>query len=39
MAAEGIEAINKRPDEVVAFFKAETARWGKVVRAAGIAAH
>lgn len=36
MAAEGIVPVNKRPDEVVAFLKEETAKWGKVVRAAGI---
>jgi tripartite-type tricarboxylate transporter receptor subunit TctC len=38
MAAEGIVPVNKRPDEVVAFLKEETAKWGKVVRAAGISA-
>lgn len=38
MAAEGIVPLNKRPDEVVAFLKEETAKWGKAVRAAGISA-
>lgn len=36
MAAEGIEAIAKTPEEVVVFLKAETEKWGKVVRAAGL---
>jgi tripartite-type tricarboxylate transporter receptor subunit TctC len=36
MAAEGIEPVTRTPEELVAFLKAETAKWGKVVRAAGL---
>jgi tripartite-type tricarboxylate transporter receptor subunit TctC len=36
MAAEGVEPVTKTPDEVVGFLKAETEKWGKVVKAAGL---
>jgi tripartite-type tricarboxylate transporter receptor subunit TctC len=36
MAVEGIEPVNKRPEEVVAFLEAETEKWGRVVKAAGL---
>ena len=38
MAREGITPTAKTPDEVVAFLKSETAKWGKVVKAAGLKA-
>ncbi len=36
MAAEGVEPLSKTPEELAAFLKAETEKWGKVVRAAGL---
>ena len=38
MAKEGITPVTKTPDEVVAFLRSETAKWGKVVKAAGLKA-
>ena len=36
MAAEGVEPLTMTPEELAAFLRAETAKWGKVVRAAGL---
>ena len=36
MAAEGVEPLSKTPEELAAFLRAETEKWGKVVRAAGL---
>jgi tripartite-type tricarboxylate transporter receptor subunit TctC len=36
MAVEGIEPVHRSPEEVVAFLQAETEKWGRVVRAAGL---
>jgi tripartite-type tricarboxylate transporter receptor subunit TctC len=36
--ALGFEAVVNTPDECTAFFKAETAKWSKVIKAAGIRA-
>ena len=33
---EGIEARSNSPDEMTAFAKSEYARWGKVIKSAGI---
>lgn len=37
LSAEGGEPIGSTPEEFAALIKAETARWGKVIRAAKIA--
>ncbi|MBM3342508.1 MAG: tripartite tricarboxylate transporter substrate binding protein [Betaproteobacteria bacterium] len=39
MAAEGIEPMLRDPGQVIDFLKAETAKWGKVVKAAGMVAN
>ncbi len=38
LARDGTEAVGSTPDEFAAFINAELARWGRVVRAAGIKA-
>jgi tripartite-type tricarboxylate transporter receptor subunit TctC len=38
LGALGYEPIGNTPDECTAFFKAEMAKWSKVIRAAGIRA-
>jgi tripartite-type tricarboxylate transporter receptor subunit TctC len=36
LAAEGAEVVASTPQEMAAFLRAETAKWAKVARAAGI---
>ena len=36
MAAEGITPVTRTPDDLAAFIRAETAKWGRVVQAAGL---
>ncbi len=36
MAADGIMPVTRTPDELAAFIRAETAKWGRVVQAAGL---
>ena len=36
LAADGAETVGGTPEEFAAFIKAETARWGKVIKAAGV---
>lgn len=38
LAAEGAETAGGTPEEFAAFIKAETSRWGKVLKAAGVKA-
>jgi tripartite-type tricarboxylate transporter receptor subunit TctC len=38
LAAQGAEVIGNTPDEYAAFIVSERARWGKIIRAAGIKA-
>jgi tripartite-type tricarboxylate transporter receptor subunit TctC len=35
---QGAEVIGSTPEEFAAFLRSETARWGKVIKAAGIKA-
>ena len=37
MAVDGVQPVGSTPDEFARFLRAETDKWGKVVRAAGIA--
>ena len=37
-AAQGLEAVSTSPAEFGAFLKSEVAKWGKVIKAAGIKA-
>src|SRR5262245_12227692 len=39
MAALGFEAVGNTPDECAAQLRAESARWAKILRDAGIKAH
>jgi tripartite-type tricarboxylate transporter receptor subunit TctC len=36
LATDGIEVVASSPEELAAYIRAETAKWGKVVKAAGI---
>jgi len=36
LAADGADAVGSRPDEFAAYIRAELAKWGKVVKTAGI---
>ena len=36
LVSEGLEPVGSRPDEFGAYIRAELAKWGKVIRAAGI---
>jgi tripartite-type tricarboxylate transporter receptor subunit TctC len=38
LEAQGAEVFGNTPDEFAAFIRAESARWGKVIKAAGIKA-
>jgi tripartite-type tricarboxylate transporter receptor subunit TctC len=38
LAAEGAETVGSTPEELGAFIKTETARWAKVIKAAGVKA-
>jgi len=38
MEAQGAEVIGSTPDEFATFIRSELARWGKVIKAAGIKA-
>jgi tripartite-type tricarboxylate transporter receptor subunit TctC len=36
LAAQGVEVVNRKPEEFAALIKREIAQWGEVIRAAGI---
>ena len=36
LGAEGMEPVGSTPEEFASFIKSETARWGKVIKAAGV---
>jgi tripartite-type tricarboxylate transporter receptor subunit TctC len=36
LVAEGVEVVNKKPDEFAEIIRRETVQWAKVIKAAGI---
>jgi len=38
LAAQGVEVVNKKPEEFASLIKRETVQWAKVIKAAGITA-
>ena len=36
MTAQGVDVVNRKPEEFAALIKLELAQWAKVIKAAGI---